>query len=362
MGRAPCCDKENVKRGPWSPEEDAKLKTFIEKYGTGGNWIALPHKAGLKRCGKSCRLRWLNYLRPNIKHGEFTDDEDKIICSLYANIGSRWSIIAAQLPGRTDNDIKNYWNTKLKKKLLAMLPFNKKPSTFPSLPLHTPPQYRSDLFLTNNSSPFYSYMTYNNPNFMNLNNSTINSLQATTTTVEDHVNITHLVPPPDSNSLVSLINNINSNENCFNLGFQEDHQSMYMEYQYPTPDVKEAMLVFGRGGEGHEVSTTGSSSEGGSCLSQLSYEKQQYQIKKKDQFSLQGFGGQSQSFIIDHNHYTDQKTKGYNLNYERLVHSDVEEVKQLIGNTNNTSSSSYLFSNEDEYKTTHDHKEICYHY
>ncbi|KAF0892817.1 hypothetical protein E2562_018611 [Oryza meyeriana var. granulata] len=118
MGRAPCCDKNNVKKGPWSPEEDAKLKEFIEKHGTGGNWIALPQKAGLRRCGKSCRLRWLNYLRPNIKHGEFTEHEDRVICSMFASIGSRWSIIASQLPGRTDNDIKNYWNTKLKKKLL----------------------------------------------------------------------------------------------------------------------------------------------------------------------------------------------------------------------------------------------------
>lgn len=119
MGRAPCCDKANVKKGPWSPEEDAKLKAYIEKNGTGGNWIALPQKIGLKRCGKSCRLRWLNYLRPNIKHGGFTEEEDNIICSLYISIGSRWSIIAAQLPGRTDNDIKNYWNTRLKKKLLG---------------------------------------------------------------------------------------------------------------------------------------------------------------------------------------------------------------------------------------------------
>ncbi|KAL3623351.1 hypothetical protein CASFOL_032167 [Castilleja foliolosa] len=119
MGRAPCCDKAKVKKGPWSPDEDAKLKEYIQIHGTIGNWIALPHKVGLKRCGKSCRLRWLNYLRPNIKHGDFSDDEDTIICNLFASIGSRWSIIAAQLPGRTDNDIKNYWNTKLKKKLMT---------------------------------------------------------------------------------------------------------------------------------------------------------------------------------------------------------------------------------------------------
>ncbi|GMI88907.1 hypothetical protein HRI_002560000 [Hibiscus trionum] len=137
MGRAPCCDKANVKKGPWSPEEDSLLKDYIHKYGTGGNWIALPHKAGLKRCGKSCRLRWLNYLRPNIKHGEFTDEEDRVICSLFASIGSRWSIMAAQLPGRTDNDIKNYWNTKLKKKLMART----KPPPFPSSHQTLPTSY-----------------------------------------------------------------------------------------------------------------------------------------------------------------------------------------------------------------------------
>ncbi|KAL6848627.1 hypothetical protein ACP4OV_021210 [Aristida adscensionis] len=119
MGRAPCCDKASVKRGPWSPEEDEQLRSYVQRHGIGGNWIALPQKAGLNRCGKSCRLRWLNYLRPDIKHGGYTEEEDRIICSLYSSIGSRWSIIASKLPGRTDNDVKNYWNTKLKKKAMA---------------------------------------------------------------------------------------------------------------------------------------------------------------------------------------------------------------------------------------------------
>ncbi|KAL8149934.1 uncharacterized protein LOC141706448 [Apium graveolens] len=164
MGRAPCCDKANVKRGPWSPEEDAKLKEYIEKHGSGGNWIALPQKAGLRRCGKSCRLRWLNYLRPNIKHGEFTDDEDRIICTLFANIGSRWSIIAGQLPGRTDNDIKNYWNTKLKKKLLMgslILPTN----PFTSHKMITPPTNNTyQQFPTSSFPPTPRYYTNNDIN------------------------------------------------------------------------------------------------------------------------------------------------------------------------------------------------------
>ncbi|XP_073298293.1 uncharacterized protein [Primulina huaijiensis] len=155
MGRSPCCDKNNVKKGPWSSEEDVKLKAYIEKHGTGGNWIALPQKIGLKRCGKSCRLRWLNYLRPNIKHGDFTEEEDNIICRLYISIGSRYIIIAAQLPGRTDNDIKNYWNTRLKKKLLGDFSFSN-PEICPGFDPEQQNMYKN-LHYYNHINPQYSY-------------------------------------------------------------------------------------------------------------------------------------------------------------------------------------------------------------
>ncbi|KAM6552472.1 hypothetical protein CsatB_013234 [Cannabis sativa] len=119
MGRIPCCEKENVKRGQWTPEEDNKLSSYIAQHGT-RNWRLIPKNAGLQRCGKSCRLRWTNYLRPDLKHGQFSDAEEQTIVKLHSIVGNRWSIIAAQLPGRTDNDVKNHWNTKLKKKLSGM--------------------------------------------------------------------------------------------------------------------------------------------------------------------------------------------------------------------------------------------------
>ncbi|GMJ14040.1 hypothetical protein HRI_005073200 [Hibiscus trionum] len=119
MVRPPCCDKLNVKKGLWTEEEDAKILAYVSKHGT-GNWTDVPKKAGLRRCGKSCRLRWTNYLRPDLKRESFTPQEEELVIRLHAAIGSRWSLIAQQLPGRTDNDVKNYWNTKLKKKLSEM--------------------------------------------------------------------------------------------------------------------------------------------------------------------------------------------------------------------------------------------------
>ncbi|KAJ8464213.1 hypothetical protein OPV22_026765 [Ensete ventricosum] len=116
MGRPPCCDKDGVKKGPWTPEEDIALVSYIQQHGP-GNWRGIPPNTGLRRCSKSCRLRWTNYLRPGIKRGNFTDQEEKLIVHLQSLLGNRWAAIASYLPERTDNDIKNYWNTYLKKKL-----------------------------------------------------------------------------------------------------------------------------------------------------------------------------------------------------------------------------------------------------
>ncbi|MFS8003400.1 putative transcription factor MYB-HB-like family [Helianthus anomalus] len=88
MGQHSCCNQQKVKRGLWSPEEDEKLIRFITTHGY-GCWSEVPEKAGLQRCGKSCRLRWINYLRPDIRRGKFTPEEEKLIINLHNVVGNK---------------------------------------------------------------------------------------------------------------------------------------------------------------------------------------------------------------------------------------------------------------------------------
>ncbi|CAA7049542.1 unnamed protein product [Microthlaspi erraticum] len=114
-------EARGLKKGPWTTTEDAILTEYVKKHGE-GNWNAVQKNSGLLRCGKSCRLRWANHLRPNLKKGSFSPDEEKIIIELHAKMGNKWARMASQLPGRTDNEIKNYWNTRMKRRQRAGLP------------------------------------------------------------------------------------------------------------------------------------------------------------------------------------------------------------------------------------------------
>ncbi|KAF3796646.1 Transcription factor [Nymphaea thermarum] len=125
---APSSVCSGARRGAWGKEEDNLLRKCVETYGE-GNWHLVPNRAG--KCRKSCRLRWLNYLSPNIKRGPFSNDEEDLIIRMQRLLGNRWSLIAGRLPRRTANDVKNYWNSCLAKRVSAKLAATELPACPP---------------------------------------------------------------------------------------------------------------------------------------------------------------------------------------------------------------------------------------
>ncbi|XP_022973896.1 transcription factor DUO1-like [Cucurbita maxima] len=119
--------QEALRKGPWKLEEDEVLLNHVKRFGP-RDWSSIRSKGLLQRTGKSCRLRWVNKLRPNLKNGcKFTAEEERIVIELQAQFGNKWAKIATYLPGRTDNDVKNFWSSRQKR--LARLLQN---STTPS--------------------------------------------------------------------------------------------------------------------------------------------------------------------------------------------------------------------------------------
>ncbi|XP_057507624.1 transcription factor MYB101-like isoform X2 [Actinidia eriantha] len=170
--------EQGVKKGPWTSAEDTVLVEYVRNHGE-GNWNAVQRNSGLKRCGKSCRLRWANHLRPNLKKGGFSPEEERLIIELHAKIGNKWARMASQLPGRTDNEIKNYWNTRVKRLQRANLPIY--PDDINHRHQHTPILHH-DLFSppSQNSLPLSLFRPFNffpnsNPKFKPFHHNQINT-------------------------------------------------------------------------------------------------------------------------------------------------------------------------------------------
>ncbi|KAF7043113.1 hypothetical protein CFC21_052539 [Triticum aestivum] len=162
--------QDEMRKGPWTEQEDLQLVCTVRLFGD-HRWDFVAKVSGLNRTGKSCRLRWVNYLHPGLKHGRMSPQEEHLIIELHARWGNRWSRIARRLPGRTDNEIKNYWRTHMRKKAqerkIDMSPSSSSSSfTYQSCLLETAPIIRMDGGSTHNGTTCFSSVLKSNQSVM----------------------------------------------------------------------------------------------------------------------------------------------------------------------------------------------------
>ncbi|KAF4381567.1 hypothetical protein F8388_021195 [Cannabis sativa] len=214
-------EEVEVRKGPWTMEEDLILINYIANHGE-GVWNSLAKAAGLKRTGKSCRLRWLNYLRPDVRRGNITNEEQLIIMELHAKWGNRWSKIAKHLPGRTDNEIKNYWRTRIQKHMKqADHHHNQNNNNTQNHQYHHHPHHQTNVNNSNNSNNNNNNNNNNQMMMMMMNDQgSTSSSQVSSSTIDAMESYS---PPPlisSSSSIsyqgINYMDNHHTNNNLVN--------------------------------------------------------------------------------------------------------------------------------------------------